>query len=227
LDELKKRTVPTKYEGFLRSQRVSVPECIRKAPGIYVFGRRFKSLAFSTDVAIIKNINSDAIIAVYPFTPQTLITKAIISVADMPVFVGVGGGWTTGERVVDIAVAAENAGAMGVVVNAPTPNETITMLKKKIDIPVIVTVITEHTDIQARLDAGADILNVAASYKTADLVRKIHEQFPSVPIIATGGPTDESILRTIEAGAHAITYTPPTNGELFSVTMDKYRAEVD
>ncbi len=35
------------------------------------------------------------------------------------------------------------------------------------------------------------------------------------PIIATGGPTEESILRTIQAGANAITYTPPTTGQLF------------
>ena len=128
-----------------------------------------------------------------------------------------------GDRVIDMACQAEHEGAMGVVVNAPTLNETITQLKKKIELPVIVTVVSEHTDIQARLDAGADILNIAASHKTVELVRTIHKQFPSVPIIATGGPTDESIMATIEAGAHAITYTPPTNGELFAVTMDKYR----
>ncbi|EQC78723.1 hypothetical protein HSIEG1_61 [Enterococcus sp. HSIEG1] len=44
-----------------------------------------------------------------------------------------------------------------------------------------------------------------------------------MPIIATGGPTDESILETIEAGANAITYTPPSNGELFSKKMQHYR----
>ena len=46
---------------------------------------------------------------------------------------------------------------------------------------------------------------------------------PEVPIIATGGPTDESILRTIEAGANAITYTPPSNGEIFKDMMVRYR----
>jgi hypothetical protein len=30
-------------------------------------------------------------------------------------------------------------------------------------------------------------------------------------------------LETIEAGANAITYTPPSNGELFARTMKKYR----
>lgn len=220
------RPAPNRYEGYLRSHRIYVPECIYKAPGIFVFGRRFRALAFSTDVAVIKNINSDAIIAVYPFTPQPIITKAIISVADMPVFVGVGGGLTMGERVIDMASQAEHAGAMGVVVNAPTPDETIMQLKKKIELPVIVTVVSEHTDIEARLKAGADILNIAASSKTPELVRSIHQRYPSVPIIATGGPTEESIMRTIEAGAHAITYTPPSNGELFSVTMDKYRSSL-
>ena len=213
MEENKKRPVPTKYEGFLRSHRVSVPECIRKAPGIYVFGRRFKSLAFSTDVAIIKNINSDAIIAVYPFTPQTLITKAIISVADMPVFVGVGGGWTTGERVVDIAVAAENAGAMGVVVNAPTPNETITMLKKKIDIPVIVTVITEHTDIQARLDAGADIV-MLDNMNIEDMRQAVQMAKGRAETECSGNVTKENIAALVNIGVDyiscgALTHSAP------------------
>ena len=55
------------YEGNLRKHALSVPRCISECSGIRVFGRRIKSLVFSTDVAIIKNINADAIIAVYPF----------------------------------------------------------------------------------------------------------------------------------------------------------------
>lgn len=55
----------------------------------------------------------------------------------------------------------------------------------------------------------------------------IREQYPEVPVIATGGPTDESILETIEAGANAITYTPPTCGEIFKKMMNKYRGETD
>ena len=42
-------------------------------------------------------------------------------------------------------------------------------------------------------------------------------------IIATGGPTEESILETIRAGANAITITPPTTGELFAGIMHDYR----
>ena len=52
--------------------------------------------------------------------------------------------------------------------------------------------------------------------ETAKVVRAIREIYPKIPIIATGGPTEESIAETIEAGANAITYTPPSNGELFS-----------
>ena len=59
---------------------------------------------------------------------------------------------------------------------------------------------------------------------TPEIVRQIRQQFPDIPIIATGGPTDESIMETIRAGANAITYTPPTNGELFAESMRRYRA---
>ena len=81
-----------------------------------------------------------------------------------------------------------------------------------------------HTaDIAARLEAGADILNVSGASKTPDIVAKIRSQFPDVPIIATGGPRDEDILRTIQAGANAITYTPPTTGQLFADIMINHR----
>ncbi len=216
------RQIPS-YAGTLRSHMVTVPQSIRKASGILIFGRRIKALAFSTDVAVIRNINADAIIAVYPFTPQPAITRAIMVAADMPVFVGVGGGVTRGQRVASLAQDAEFEGAFGVVVNAPTQNETVRELKNILDIPVVITVVSENTDTDARIAAGADIFNVSGAAKTADIVRSIRARHPNVPIIATGGPTDESILKTIDAGANAITYTPPSTGELFSVSMDKYR----
>ena len=187
-----------------------------------IFGKTIRSLAFTTDVAVIKNINADAIIAVYPFTPQPAITQAIMMAGDVPVFCGVGGGTTMGKRVVNLALDAEFKGAIGVVVNAPIPNEIIRAVRDTIDIPIVVTVVSENTDFKARMEAGATILNVSGAKKTVDIVKKIRDQMPDVPIIATGGPGDETIMATIEAGANAITYTPPTPGELFKVLMEKY-----
>lgn len=212
--------------GFLRRNMIEIPKAVENASGIRVNGKRIRSLVFTTDVAVIKNINADAIIAVYPFTPQPVITQCIMIAADVPVFCGVGGGLTTGKRVVNLALHAEFQGAMGVVVNAPTPNEVITELKNTIDIPIVVTVVSDKTDIESRIKAGATILNVSGAKNTARIVAAIRSKFPEVPIIATGGPTEESILETIEAGANAITYTPPSNGDLFSVLMDKYRMEL-
>lgn len=216
------KQVPS-YTGTLRSHSLTLPPCISECTGIRIFGRRIKSLAFSTDVATIKNINADAIIAVYPFTPQPVIAQAIINVSDVPVFVGVGGGYTTGMRSVRLAVQAEHQGAFGVVLNAPIPNEVIRQIKEDVDIPVVVTVVSGHTDIRARLAAGADIFNVSGADMTPSIVANIRREFPEVPIIATGGPTEETIMETIRAGANAVTYTPPTNGELFARIMDKHR----
>ena len=219
-----KKYVP-EYRGQLRDHCIEIPRCITQASGIRIFGRRIKSLVFTTDIAIIRNINADAVIAVYPFTPQPAITHAILTGADMPVFSGVGGGITSGARVVSLAMDAEALGATGVVVNAPTSNDAIRRLKEVIDIPVVVTVARMDTDIAARLEAGADILNVSSAQNTPELVARIRRDFPKVPIIATGGPTEESIRQTIAAGANAITYTPPTCAELFKDLMIRYRGE--
>ena len=194
-----KKSMPQAVDGTLRKFALRVPEVIYQCSGIMVFGKRIKSLVFSTDLSIIKNVNADAIIAVYPFTPQPIITQALLLAADIPVFAGVGGGLTQGQRVVNLAMFAEMQGATGVVLNAPT------------------------ADFDERSKAGPDIFNVSAAAETPAVVRRIREQHPDVPIIATGGPTDESILETIQAGANAITWTPPSNGEIFRDIMAAYR----
>lgn len=210
-------------KGYLRDFMLTVPQEIYSCTGIKILGRRIKSLLFSTDVSIIKNTNADAVIAVYPFTPQPVITQAVMTAADVPVFVGVGGGLTQGHRVVNLALHAEFQGALGVVVNAPTRNEVVEELKKSIDIPVVVTVVSENDDIDARIAAGADIFNVSAAAKTPEIVAKIKAKYPDFPIIATGGQTGETIKKTIEAGANAITWTPPSNAEVFKGIMAAYR----
>ncbi len=211
--------------SFLRRNMIYVPEVINNASGIRVNGKVIRSLVFSTDIAIIKNINADAVMAVYPFTPQLTITQALMTVADIPVFSGVGGGLTTGKRAVNLALHAEFQGAMGVVVNSPIGSDVVKELAETVDIPIVVTVTSETNDIETRLKSGAKILNVSAASKTPELIRSIRKKYPNVPIMATGGKDDDSILETIEAGANAITYTPPTTSELFSDIMDKYRAE--
>ncbi len=217
------KQLPLPIDGNLRKFQLRVPEVIRKCSGIVVFGKRIKSLVFSTDLCIIKNVNADAIIAVYPFTPQPVITQALLMAADIPVFAGVGGGLTGGQRVVNLAMFAEMQGATGVVVNAPTLNTVLSEVTATIDIPTIVTVVREDEDIRARIEAGASILNVSAASATPEVVRKIKKLYPKIPVIATGGPTDESILETIHAGANAITWTPPSNGEIFKEIMTAYR----
>lgn len=54
-------------------------------------------------------------------------------------------------------------------------------------------------------------------------MRKIREQFPQVPLIASGGKTNETVRETILAGANAITYTPPSAQDLFKTIMAAYR----
>ena len=218
-----RKVLPSPIDGTLRSSMLRVPDVIRDCSGILVFGKRIKSLVFSTDLSIIKNINADAIIAVYPFTPQPIISQALLMAADIPVFVGVGGGITKGHRVVNLSMYAEMQGAIGVVVNAPTSNVVIKMIQRTVDIPVVVTVASDKTDIQRRIKAGVDIFNVSAAEKTPTIIRQIRKDHPNFPIIATGGPTDESIKETIDAGANAITWTPPFTGEIFKHIMKNYR----
>lgn len=209
----------------LRRGYIEVPKIIREASGIVINGKRIRSLIFTTDIAIIMNNDADAVLAVYPFTPHPAIINGITSVANIPVVAGVGGGLTHGPRSANIALFAEAQGCISVVLNSPTPLNTIKKVDEVIDAPIILTVVSEFTDIQKKLDAGVDIVNISGAANTANLVREVRRDFPELPIIATGGPTIESIKETIEAGANAITYAPPSNGELFRIKMKEYREQ--
>ncbi len=228
MTEEKQQPIIPSIETKLKHNLVRMPEAIGKASGFCVRGRKMKSFLFSTDVAIIRNTNADAIFAVYPFTPELSIIKAILSVAEVPVFVGVGGALTTGERSVHVALQAELNGALGVVVNAPMPAEMIGRIAEVIDIPVVATIASEEDDIYGKVKAGAQILNVSGGKNTAALIEYcrslVGEDFP---ILATSGSTEEAIYSAIDAGANALTYTPPSTAELVREMMAKNRKEDD
>ena len=217
-----KKQIPA-VESRLRHNILEMPKEILKASGIAIFGRRIKSLVFTTDLAIIKNCDADAVFAVYPFTPQQSISDAIIKASYIPVFCGVGGGTTKGVRTISLAKDVESQGAMGVVLNAPISAVNLLAVSRSVDIPTVITITDEKTNVASRIECGASILNVAAAEKTPDLVRQIRRQFPDIPIIATGGNKPDTILATIDAGANAITYTPPSTQEMFKIMMNRYR----
>jgi len=53
--------------GQLKKHIVHVPEIINElATGIKINEKLIKSLVFTTDIAILRNMNGDAVIAVYP-----------------------------------------------------------------------------------------------------------------------------------------------------------------
>ncbi|WP_028044146.1 hydrolase [Candidatus Stoquefichus massiliensis] len=205
---------------------VKVPECIYDVSGININGKRIKSLVFSTDVAVIANCNADAVIAVYPFTPTMQITKSIIEVAQKPVFAGVGGGTTSGPRVNNIALDAELNGASAVVLNAPTKTRFVQDLAEIVDIPIVLTIVSLDEPLEERmLHSGASIVNVSGGKNTVEIIKALRNIDMDFPIIATGGPNEETIKEAIAAGANAITYTPPSNGEIFKEMMERYRIQ--
>ncbi|MDD7306570.1 MAG: hydrolase [Peptoniphilaceae bacterium] len=218
-----KKFIP-KVHSKLRHSFVIVPEEIYACSGITIFEKRIKSLLFTTDLAIIRNNNADSVMCVYPYTPQTTITQSVINTASVPCFIGVGGGTTSGLRTKYMALSSELDGAYGVIVNAPIPNEDIKAISEFLDIPVIATVTSMKDDIVGKVKSGAEILNVSGASQTPEIVKQVRELVgDEFPIIATGGNTGESIKKTIEAGANAISYTPLSSAEVFATVMDNYR----
>ena len=219
------KKVPS-YLSKYRTNLNASPEVIRRASGIIVNGRRYKSFLFSSDAATIMYSDADAVLAVYPYSPHPSIINSLNIVSQVPLAAGVGGGITQGQRSVDVAMFAESYGCFAVVLNSAVEIETIKKLAGAIDIPIIYTVISEFQNLDGYFEAGVSILNISGGAKTTEIVRHYRELYPEVPIIATGGQKDEYIIKTIEAGANAITYTPPSNQEIFQDSMNNYRKDL-
>lgn len=212
----------------LRQNIVTSPECIGSASGIKIFGKKIRSIAYTTDVAVIANCDADAILAVYPWTPNTRILDAISRVANVPVLAGIGGGLTKGLRSATIGRFAEEMGASGVVLNAPTKINTILTVRKAVDIPVIYTVVNKEVNLHVLIQSGVSAFNVAGGKSTSDLVAWIRDSlkddYPDFPIIASGGRSEEGMKNTIKAGANCITYAANSLTEtIFKEKMEKYR----
>lgn len=202
---------------------LAVPAVIRTAPGVFAQGRRIRSLVFSTDLAVICHCDADAVLAVYPFTCQPAITQALVAASQRPVFNGVGGSITHGERCIEVALHSEMQGVAGVVVNTSIPIDTVEALAERLNVPVVVTVCADDAVAARQIEAGSTMVNVAAGARTTEVVSSLRRRYGDLPIIATGGRTDESIARTIEAGADAISWTPPDIRVLERAVMEKAR----
>lgn len=214
------------YESSQRSFLIEMPPLIYQVEGIRVFGRTLRSFLFSTDIALIRNTNADAVLAMYPFATQPAIHRALLQVADMPVFVGIGSAGMPEDRLIRTAQDAEASGAAGIVVGAHVTNQTLSRLKKLLDVPLVATVASEKEDFERRAENGADILNISGAQRTPAIVHTVKTTLPYVPVIATGGPTEATILETVKAGADAISFTPPSISDIFSKQMEIFRDQL-
>jgi hypothetical protein len=120
------------------SKKIATPRIIaEKCNGVTMGGQSIRSLIFSTDMALIENNDSDAVLAVYPFAPSVKIMKALIEFSEKPVICGVGGGLTQGRTSLDMAMAAEDMGAVAIIVNQPFKNRHIETIRRRVNIPIV------------------------------------------------------------------------------------------
>ena len=49
----------------LRNSIIEMPDIIRKASGIVIYGKRIKSIVYSLDVSLLANTDADAVLCVF------------------------------------------------------------------------------------------------------------------------------------------------------------------
>ena len=179
---------PMPIEGRLRKAPLRVPDNYEECSGFTLFGRRIRTLLYSTDVAAIRNSNADAIFAVYPFTAQPAITQALLTVAEAPLFVGVGGGTTTGRRAAELAAVSRDAGRRGRGLELPRHAGDGRPGRLDRGHPRHRPITRFDNEAAEKIQSGARVINVAAGRRTPEVIAELRAAFPALPIIATGGP---------------------------------------
>ena len=221
-------SAPKQLHSHFRKCELPIPPVLNEASGIDMYGRTLKSFVYSTDPYIIRNCNADAVLALAPFTCQSIITEMLIKLAERPVFVGVAGAITNGLRSVELARIAEAQGAAGVCVSPGADVFTVESIANSVDIPVVVSVAGYDQFSQDKISAGASMINVVAGRNTSEVTRLYRENNPDMIILATAGRTSKSALTTIGSGADALSWTPPSIVEierrLMQDTRDKQSA---
>ena len=72
--------------GKLRSKYLEMPEEIYRAKGIVIMGKRIKSVIFTTDIAIIRSCNADAVLAAALDMSKCTVEETVLPAKlDMPV----------------------------------------------------------------------------------------------------------------------------------------------
>lgn len=216
------------FRRFIFRKRIDktlkTPVLIRqKCEGISFNGHLVKSILFSTDLALIENNDSDAVLAVYPFAPSPRIMETLINFSSKPVICGVGGGKTQGKTSVQMAMLAEQLGACAVIVNQPFKNRDIQKMKQAINIPIISSISTVNFDFKKRIESGVSVFNITGGPETTKIIQHLQQHFPDIPYICTGGKSVEHLTEVINHRAKAVILTPPSNATMFKKIMANYR----
>ena len=192
-----KKFVPV-YEGELRKHSIQVPRCISECSGIRIFGRRIKSLVFSTDVAIIKNINADASSPCIPLRPSRLSHRPFCRCRRCRCLRG-GGGLTNGQRSASIAAYAEHQGAFGLVCNTFITEEPFGPSKRRWRSRWCTRWCRNRRTWPESWRRGGFPQRIRGGPDAGDR-GPYPGAVPGGSHHATGGPTDDTIRATIELG---------------------------
>jgi len=212
---------------LLSANKYKLPESINESPGISLGENLVKSVLLSTDLSYIQNLSADAVMTVHPFDKSNKLDKVIIEFSRKPVICDIGGGLLSEERSIRLATGAFEAGASALVLTKPTPAEIVARIRSEVDGPLIYTVMFDAEDIKALDQAGVDIFNISTGEFTPETVANVRELVPNSVIMANGGPHDSTIRATIETGAEAIVFNPPTATEILRSIFDNYRNNID
>lgn len=208
---------------LLSANKFQIPNIIEESPGIMLGEDWVKSVLLSTDLSFIQNLSADAVMIVNPFDKSNELDRVIIEFAHKPVICDIGGGLLREERSVRLATGAFEAGASAIVLTKPTPPEIVARIRDEIDGPLVYTVMFDAEDITALHQAGVDIFNISTGELTVETVATVRGLVPDSVIMANGGPHDSTINETINVGAEAIVFSPPTATEMLRSIFDDYR----
>ena len=186
----------------------SKPGFLSFSKGFILENRLIQAILLSRVEISIRTTNADAVITNFYMIPRESHVKGELLKAEKPFILPVRFWFFLFRGYRALAKKLEDSGASGIFVPGWLPYPVVKKLSNNISLPVISAAYPALNHILSKIDAGAYAICLPGKHITKNLIERLHESCPRVPIIAYCGKSKDTMLRSLKSGADAVIYRP-------------------
>lgn len=184
------------------------PEFLSSAKGFRLKNRLVHAILYTRDKLNMKTTNADAIMTNFFLIPGGKRARSMLLKTGRPFIFPVHFRFIFLLGLSNLIKKLEISGAAGLFVAGWLPDEILKKLCKQASLPVISATAPRLDKIFSKIEAGAYAVCLPGKYVSKKMIRILHESYPFVPVIASCGRSEDSMLSCLKSGVDAVMYRP-------------------